>query len=129
MESYLFVAGCLSLALGVIHSVMGEILIFRRMRQGRIIPANGHPVLKERHVRILWASWHLVTVFGWGLGIILLRYSLFGLPDSEYTNQSFIENTILFSMLSGALLVFIGTKGKHPGWIVLFSIAIVLAIK
>jgi len=59
MESYLFVAGCLSLALGVIHSVMGEILIFRRMRQGRIIPTNGHPVLKERHVRILWASWHL----------------------------------------------------------------------
>jgi len=129
MEPYLFVAGCLSLTLGVIHSAMGEILIFQRMRKGHVIPTNGHPVLKERHVRILWASWHLVTVFGWGVGIILLRYSLSGLPDPEYTNQSFIENTILFSMLSGALLVFIGTKGKHPGWVVLLVIAILLAIK
>ena len=126
MESYLFAAGCLSLALGLIHSVMGEILIFKRMRTGRIIPTNGHPILKERHVRILWASWHLVTIFGWGLGAILLQYSLL---RSESTNQLFIENTILVSMLSGALLVFIGTKGKHPGWVVLVAIAILLAIK
>ena len=44
MALYLFAAGCLSLALGLIHSVMGEILIFRRMRKGQIIPTNGHPV-------------------------------------------------------------------------------------
>lgn len=126
MELYLLVAGVLSFALGLIHSVMGEVLIFRRMRNGHIIPTNGHPILKERHVRILWASWHLVTVFGWGLGTILLRYSLYG---SEQPNQLFIENTILLTMFSGALLVFIGTKGKHPGWVVLLAIAILLAIK
>jgi|GEM_PF-3827659 hypothetical protein len=67
METYIFAAGCLSLALGLIHSVMGEILIFRRMRKGQIIPTNGHPLLKESHVRILWASWHLVTIFGGGI--------------------------------------------------------------
>ncbi len=126
MESYLLAAGYLSLALGLIHSVMGEILIFRRMRNGHIIPTIGHPILKERHVRILWASWHLVTIFGWGFGVILLRYSLL---SPEHTNQLFVENTILFSMLSGAFLVFIGTKGKHPGWVVLLAIAILLAIK
>lgn len=126
MASYLFAAGCLSLALGLIHSVMGEILIFRRMRKGQIIPTNGHPILKERHVRILWASWHLVTIFGWGLGVILLLYSL---PNSEHTYQLFVENTVLLSMLSGALLVLLGTKGKHPGWVVLLAIAILLAIK
>ena len=125
MDSYLLVAGCLSIALGIIHSVMGEFLIFRRMRDGHIIPTNGHPVLKERHVRILWASWHLASVFGWGLGVILLRYSFY----STEQNQLFIENTILLSMLSGALLVFIGTKGKHPGWVVLLAITILLAIK
>jgi len=126
MESYLLAAGCLSLALGLIHSVMGEILIFRRMRNGHIIPTNGHPILKERHVRILWASWHLVTIFGWGLGAILLHYSLY---SSEHSNQLFIENTVLFSMLSGAFLVFFSTKGRHPGWVVLLAIAILLAIK
>ncbi len=126
METYLLVAGCLSIALGLIHSAMGEILIFHRMREGKIIPTNGHPILKERHVRILWASWHLVTIFGFGLGIILLRYSL---NDSEGVNQIFIEKTILFSMLAGVFLVFIGTKGKHPGWVVLLIISILLAIK
>ena len=125
MESYLFAAGCLSLALGLIHSVLGEILIFKRMRTGGIIPTNGHPILQERHVRILWASWHLVTIFGWGLGAILLRYSAL---NSESSNQLFIENTILVSMLSGAFLVFVSTKGKHPGWVVLLAIAILLAI-
>ena len=125
METYLLVAGCLSIALGLIHSVMGEILIFSRMRKGKIIPTNGHPILKERHVRILWASWHLVTIFGFCLGIILLRYAFNG---SENVNQLFIEKTILVSMFAGAFLVFIGTKGKHPGWLVLLIISILLAI-
>ena len=126
MEFYLFAAGCLIIVLGLIHSVMGEFLIFQRMRQGGVIPINGQPVLKERHVRILWASWHLVTIFGWGLGIILLGYSL---PDSGYATLSFVENTVLISTLSGALLVFIGTKAKHPGWVVLLAIAFLLMVK
>ena len=125
MELYLLVAGCLSIILGAIHSVMGEVLIFRRMRENHIVPTNGRPILKERHVRILWATWHLVTIFGWGLGVILLRYSFYGTEE----NQLFIENTILFSMLSGAFLVFFGTKGKHLGWVVLLAITILLAIK
>jgi hypothetical protein len=124
VEPYLLAAGCLSIALGIIHSTMGEILIFRRMRNGHIIPTNGHPILRERHVRILWATWHLATIFGWGLGAILLHYST---PSANH--QAFIENTILFSMFSGALLVLIGTKGKHPGWVVLLTVAILLVIK
>jgi hypothetical protein len=123
MELNLFVAGCLTWVLGVVHSVLGEILIFRRMRKGGIIPTHGGPVLGERQVRILWASWHLVTVFGCGLGAILLRHSLGPLG---HTDHVFVGNTIMFSMFLGSILVLIGTTGKHPGWVVFFAIAVLL---
>jgi len=126
MNSFLIAAGCLTIIVGLIHSVMGEILIFRRMRQSGWIPTQGGSVLKERHVRIIWASWHIVTIFGWGFGAILLRLSI---PSSENTLQIFIENTIMMSMFFASLLVLIGTKAKHPGWFGLLGIAIFLWVK
>lgn len=36
----------------------GEFLIFKRMRQGSIISTQSEPLLRERHVHMLWASWH-----------------------------------------------------------------------
>ena len=64
MNKYLAAAGTLAFLVGAIHSVLGERLIFRRMRIGTIIPTNGGKVIGEGHVRIIWASWHIVTLFG-----------------------------------------------------------------
>ncbi len=118
----LFIAGCLLFLLGLIHSILGEVLIFKRMRNRGIIPTNGGSLLKERHVRILWATWHLVTVFGWGIGALLCGYS--NLLTAETISSPFVINSIVLTMLIGSALVLIGTKGKHPGWVVLLIIAI-----
>ena len=123
MNTYFFVAACLAFVLGLAHSVLGEVLIFRRMRRRSFIPTEGGPILREHHVRILWATWHLVTVFGWGFGAILLRLSFPASPDAI---QATVENSILVSMLAASLIVLVGTKGKHPGWVVLLGIAILL---
>lgn len=123
MNLYFAVAGCLALVVGIVHSILGEMLIFRQMRKGTLVPTDGSPVLKERQVRILWASWHLVTVFGWGFGAILLWLAF---PSTQYTVQAFVENAILFSMLAASLIVLVGTKGRHPGWLGLLGIAISL---
>ncbi len=123
MNSYFIVSACLAFILGLIHSILGEVLIFRHMRKGLIIPTDGGSILKERNVRILWASWHIVTIFGWGFGAILLRLSF---PSSQYAFQTTVEAAILFSMLAASLIVLIGTKGRHPGWFVLLGIAIFL---
>jgi len=125
MNSYFVVAGCLAFVLGLIHSVLGEVLIFRHMRKGSFVPTDGSPVLRERHVRILWATWHVVAVFAWGFGAILLRLSY---PSSQYIVQAFVVNAIMLSMLTASLIVLVGTKGKHPGWLVLLVIAIFLWI-
>lgn len=115
MPNYLFAAGLLAIAIGLTHSVLGELLIFRHLRKGGIIPTEGGSVLKERHVRIIWASWHVVTVFGIGFGTILLMSSF---------EASDIKNTIGVSMLVSSVLVFVATNGKHPGWLGLLIVAL-----
>jgi hypothetical protein len=118
----LFTAGVLAVLLGLIHSILGEVLIFKRLREGGIIPTNGGSLLKERNVRILWASWHLVTVFGWGIGAILCWFALSA--SEQVVIPSFVTNAVFVTMMASSMLVLIGTKGKHPGWIILLAIAI-----
>lgn len=118
-------AGIAAFIVGLIHTILGEFLIFNRMRNGSIIPTQGHPLLKERHVRILWASWHIVTIFGWSFGAVLIYLSISNSADSSV---EFIMHAIIISMTISALLVLYGTKAKHPGWIGLFAIAILTLI-
>ena len=120
MQPYLFAAGGLALIVGAVHSVLGELLIFRHLRSGGLVPAMAAPPLRERHIRILWASWHLVTVFGWALAVILLRLAS---PSTASSLHVLVENAIALAFLGGSFLVLIGTKGRHPGWIGLLGVA------
>ncbi len=118
----LLIAGCLSMLLGIAHSILGEVLIFKKLRNNEIILTNGGDLLAARQVRILWASWHLVTIFGWALAGIL-----FWLSFAENDNVELISGVVdlvSIAMFCGALLVLVGTKGKHPGWFVLTIIAV-----
>ncbi|WP_420601861.1 hypothetical protein [Flagellimonas sp.] len=128
MNTYFLVAGILCILLGLVHSIFGEILIFNSKRnKGSIVPTKKNPGLRTRHLRIIWANWHLSSVFGWCLGAILIKIAL----SHSNLNQEFVVmiiQTIIFTMFIGSLLVLIGTKGKHPGWIVLFLIGILLVI-
>ena len=120
MNGYFVAASLLAFIVGAVHSVLGEHLIFRRMREDGIIPTKGGELLRERHVRILWASWHLVTVMGCGMAALLLWLAM---PASKPLINSIIPLVILISMLVSALLVLVGTRGRHPGWIGLLLVA------
>jgi hypothetical protein len=74
MNAYFVAAAVLPFAVGGAHSVLGEVVIFRRLRAGGLVPTQGGALLRERHVRILWASWHVLTVLGWALAVLLLRW-------------------------------------------------------
>jgi hypothetical protein len=121
MQPFLLAAGVLAIVVGLVHSVLGEVLIFRRMRSQGIVPTMGAPLLRESHVRILWASWHIVTILGWAIAAILLRLAF--LTDYRVI-ETFVVNAIIIAMLSCALLVLIATKAKHPGWIGLLGVAV-----
>lgn len=125
MQDYLFLAAALAVSIGLVHSILGEILIFRRLRTGSLAPAQGAPPLGARQIHILWATWHVVTVFGFAFAAILLRLG------STHTAAS-IQTTVLAAagaaFLGSSILVLVGTKGRHPGWIGLAGVAALIAL-
>ena len=118
MQTLLLIAAVITFVTGLIHSVMGEILIFRHVRNGGLVPALDAPPLRESNIRIIWATWHLATLFGWAFAGVMFRLAL-GHPLSN----SLIISAVFFAYLGGAILVLIGTKGRHPGWIALSAVA------
>lgn len=125
MNGWLAASGLVTIIVGLVHSIFGERLIFQRLRTGNgWIPTQCGPKLREPHVRILWVSWHLVTLIGWALSAVLLLLSL---PAAAAWPTQPILIAIIAGLLAGSALVFIGTKGKHPGWIGLL-VAAVLAL-
>lgn len=120
MQTLFIAAGVVALITGVVHSVLGEILIFRQLRSGGLVPAMSASPLRERNIRIIWATWHLASVFGWAFSVVLLGI---GLAPPNDSLQPLVISAIIFANLGGSLLVLIGTKGRHPGWIALLLVA------
>lgn len=106
---------------GAAHSVLGEILVFQRLRQhGGIVPTGGQPVLREHHVRILWGSWHLVTVLGWALSALLWRL---GAGPAGADLGAWMADVAAAAVLASGVIVLFATEGRHPAWAVLLVVA------
>ena len=120
MQTMFIAAGAIALITGMAHSALGEILIFRHLRSGGLVPTLGAPPLRARNIRIIWATWHLASVFGWAFAGILLRLAV-APHDSP---RALMVAAVVFAHLAGSLLVLIGTKGQHPGWIALLLVAV-----
>jgi len=123
MNTYLIMATCLTVFLGIAHSIIGEVLIFKHWRQGGASKAALGSKLPLRHKRILWSTWHLASVFGWGISAILFKFSL---SQEAIPLEGYIKNTLAYTMMVGGVLVLAGTRGRHPGWLVLLVIAVLI---
>ena len=121
MNTYLATAGALAFLVGLVHSFLGERLIFRRMRTHGLVPTNGAKLIGEGHVRIIWASWHIVTVLGWLASALLLWLSFSPVANP---NQGVIVYAISVAMFISAALVLFATKARHPGWLGLLAVSI-----
>jgi hypothetical protein len=118
----LHVAAALSFATGLAHSVLGEVLIFQRLRRGTVVPTHGGHALGGRHVRILWASWHVLTLLGWCMALMLVELAAW--PANDMTGA--ITRLISVGMLTGGLTVLIATRGRHPGWVSMTLVALLI---
>lgn len=119
MQSLYLIAGVIAAITGVVHSVLGERLVFRPLRVGGLVPTRDAPPLRERHVRILWATWHLGSVFGWGFAAMLLWLAFAPTPL-----PAMVAWGIAVAYLGGSALVLVGTRGRLPGWIALLAVAL-----
>ena len=120
MQLLLATAAVLATLTGIAHSLLGEWLIFRHVRASSVVPALPAPPLRQRHIRILWATWHLASVFGWAFAGLLLQ--LARAPAAGLSAQSVLP-AVAAAHLGAALLVLVGTRGRHPGWIALALVA------
>lgn len=120
MNTLFACAAAVAFAVGLAHSLLGERLIFRRLRDTGFIPTQGGQRLGEGHVRILWASWHVLTVFGWAFAALLLWLSF----NPAYPGSRFLVQVIVVAMLAGSALVLVGTRARHPGWVGLLAVAV-----
>ena len=119
MNPWLFSAAILMIVVGMVHSVLGEHLIFSPLRTGGLIPTDGGSHLRERNVRILWATWHFTSVLGWAAAFILFQAASTAVPV-------LVIQAIMLAAAAGGLLVLVGTRGKHPGWIALLVVALLV---
>lgn len=119
MKALFLAAAALAFGVGLVHSLLGERLIFSRLRGSGWVPNRGGGSLGSGHVRILWASWHVLTVFGWALAALLVwLWARWPQPGLEW-----LAHGVVVAMATGALLVLVGTRGRHPGWIGLLGVA------
>lgn len=107
--------------LGLVHSVLGEVLIFRHVRRGKARHAGAIDLLPQRRWDALWSSWHLVTLLGVGLGTSLL---LIAAGPATKPPAYLWAIAVTFAVASVYWLV--GTRGKHPAWLVLAAISGIL---
>lgn len=122
LNTMLIAAAALAFATGLAHTVLGEVLIFRRLRRGTLVPTFGGELLRERHVRILWSSWHVLTLMGWCVAAMLLALAQW--PASDMTRV--VERMLSLAMLAGGVTVLFGTRGRHPGWVAMSLVALLI---
>jgi len=119
----LLAAAIIALLVGLVHSILGEVLIFNKLRESKLIPTKAAPPLQARNIRILWATWHLASVFGWAFAGIL-----YALAQNMGSINQLASLAAVFAFLGGSLLVLISTRGKHPGWLGLLLVALLVLL-
>lgn len=125
MNTFLVAASLLLALVGLIHTVLGERLIFRHLRVAGVVASAPAGPLRERHVRILWATWHAVTALGWGMSLILLQLAR---SDQATAAQTNVLWWVISALLLSSALVALGTRWRHPGWIGLLLVAVLTAM-
>ena len=118
---WLMAAAGLSVLIALAHSVIGEYRIFRHMRRaGHLVPTEGGAVLREFQLRILWATWHGLSVMGLGLASVLLWLDQ---PEIRLASAGRVEWCVAMAIAATGVLVLVSNRGRHPAWLALFGVA------
>lgn len=115
----LLAAGLLCFSLGLVHSVLGEVLFFRHLEsfQG-FPPIRGGDDFWKRTLRI---TWHIPSILGWAFALILIDFAYLAQLGA---GERFVVETIALSQALCAVVTWGGTKGKHPAWVAFLALAV-----
>lgn len=119
MNIPLLAAAISIVAIVLIHSALGQRRIFDKLHNA--VPSFP---LNTFQIGILWASWHLVSVFGLALAAGIAHLGLGG--DLAGLDRT-LRWAAVAAMTAGACLVARGTRGRHPAWLGMLLIAALVA--
>jgi hypothetical protein len=121
MNYYLIVSGILLVVMSIAHSVIGEIRVISPLKNTHDLPLVSGSVHQTKLT--LRFTWHLTTVLGVGISVILLYYSGF---QTFSTDQIFVLRIFAFTFFISFLVSLIGSRAKHPSWIIFFIVAVMI---
>ncbi len=119
MNVPLLIAALLAFVIAALHSILGERYVVRRLLRLEL-PPLGRSTTFMRHT--IWFAWHLTTVLGWGIALLLLNMSM-------GVHALWPDRTILgWMFIACALLSFLGTRARHFSWPVFATIAVLILV-
>jgi hypothetical protein len=100
---------------GAAHSYLGERYILIRLFRRQDLPhLFGSDVFTKRTLRL---AWHITTVGGWGLSVVLLQVAAGAAPSS-------VGATIAGTSLICGLVALSVSRGRHLSWVAFFAVAL-----
>lgn len=112
MSGLLLAAGLLLLGLGLVHSLLGELLFFRH--SGGFSGFPSIPGCDDFWKLTLRVTWHIATIAAWTFALILVYFAFLARLGG---GERFVVNTIALCQVLCAALTLGGTQGKHPAWV------------
>lgn len=113
MTITLAIAGTLAVLLAIVHSLLGEMLIFRRLSA----EPDKNAGLSLHQIAVLRGTWHLLSLFGCSFAAILFMLAL----DAPPATGLMVQGLAATFLVSGLYWLW-ATRGRHPAWIVLGAI-------
>src|SRR5688572_22722231 len=121
MRVTLVIASLLILALGVVHSYLGEryilVRLFRRSDLPRLFGSDEF----TRHT--LRFAWHLTTVVWLGLALLLLVMARARAGEASLSLQT-VGAVLTVTAAASAVVTFVGSRTRHPASYVFLAIAV-----
>lgn len=115
MNPLLLIAAALLVLIGLIHSILGERLLLRRLlRPDRQPPLFGGNLLATRTLRF---AWHVTTLAWWGFAALLVL-----LARGQPTVAELAGGIGATFGVTG-LVALIASRGRHLSWIVFLAVA------
>lgn len=119
MNTYLIISSTLIILMMIAHSYLGEKLILRPLQTSKDLPiVRGSQDNTRSTLRF---AWHVTSVLGFGIALILFYYAGF---DGLSAEQSAVIRIFSVTFFISFLVALVGSKGRHLSWAVFLALSI-----